>query len=129
MSSSAARRRSGRRIIRRYGNWGIFMPKYLMLDLLGLVATKKAEELHLDFGVPPSIKVKGELHMIEGPPINPENIETLLQEIATDAQIQDIKNCGNLKFIIPFGYEHRFRADVTTRGDNFTLRLYNLAQK
>jgi Tfp pilus assembly pilus retraction ATPase PilT len=104
------------------------MRKYSMSDLLGLVTTEKAEELHLDFGVPPSIKVKGELHMIEWPPISPENIELLLQEIATDAKIQDVKKLGNLKFIVPFGDEHRFRADVTTRGDSFTLKLYNLAQ-
>jgi Tfp pilus assembly pilus retraction ATPase PilT len=105
------------------------MPKYTMADLLDLAATEKAEELHLDFDVPPSIKVKGEMLVIEGPPINPENIESLLKEIASDAQIQDIKKRGNLKFIVPLGDEYRFRADVTTRGDSFTLRLYNLAQR
>jgi Tfp pilus assembly ATPase PilU len=102
---------------------------YSITDLLNLMALENAEELYLDFGVPPSIKVKGELHTLEGPPISPENIELILQAIATDAQIQDIKKRGNLKFIIPFGDKHRFRAYVTTRGDNYTLRIYSLAQK
>jgi Tfp pilus assembly pilus retraction ATPase PilT len=100
-----------------------------MADLLQLVVSENAEELHLDFDVPPSIKVKEELNVIEGTPVSPENIESLLQEIASDERIQNIKKRGNLKFVVPFGDNHRFRADVTTRGDNFTLRLYNLAQK
>jgi Tfp pilus assembly pilus retraction ATPase PilT len=99
---------------------------YSMTDLLNLVSSENAEELNLNFGVPPSIKVKGELHVIEGPSIIPKNIESLLQEIATDSQIQEIKKRGNLKFIIPFGDKDRFRADVTTRGDSFALRIYNL---
>jgi Tfp pilus assembly pilus retraction ATPase PilT len=101
---------------------------YAMDDLLNLVNSEKAEELHLDFGVPPSIKVKGELHAVEGPRINPENIESLLKQIATDSQIQEIKKRGSLKFIVPFGGKDRFRAEITTRGSNFTLRIYNLMQ-
>jgi len=45
---------------------------YAMDDLLDLVNAEKAEELHLDFGVPPIIRVKEELHTIEGPPVSPE---------------------------------------------------------
>jgi UDP-N-acetylglucosamine acyltransferase len=68
---------------------------YAMDGLLNLVNTEKAEELHLDFGVPPAIQVQGELHTIEGPPVSPRNIELLLQNIASELQIRDIKgrNC------------------------------------
>jgi Tfp pilus assembly pilus retraction ATPase PilT len=99
---------------------------YAMDDLLNLVNAEKAEELHLDFGVPPATQVQGELHTIEGPPIGSENIELLLQSIASEQQIQDIKKRGNAKFIYPFGDASRFRVIVTTRGNGFNLKLYNL---
>ncbi|MGD1087258.1 MAG: hypothetical protein ABR955_00830 [Verrucomicrobiota bacterium] len=102
---------------------------YAVDDLLNLVNAEKAEELHLDFGVPPVIQVQGELHTIEGPPVNPENIELLLQSIALEQQIQDIKERGNLKFIYPFGDAFRFRVSIRTRGKSFSLKLYNLEQK
>jgi twitching motility protein PilT len=102
---------------------------YAMDNLLNLVNTEKAEELHLDFGVPPAIQVQGELHTIEGPPVSPENIELLLQSIASERQIQDIRGRGNSKFIYPFGDASRFRVCARTRGKSFSLKLYNLKQK
>ena len=102
---------------------------YAMDDLLNLVNAEKAEELYLDFGVPPAIQVQGELHTIEGPPVSPENLELLLQSIASEQQIQDIKGRGNLKFICPFGNASRFRVSVTTRGKTFSLKLSNLEKK
>ena len=102
---------------------------YVMDDLLNLVNAEKAEELHLDFDEPPTIQVQGELHTLEGPPVSPENIELLLQRIASEQQIQDIKGRGNSKFIYPFGDAFRFRVIVTTRGKSFSLKLYNLEQK
>jgi twitching motility protein PilT len=102
---------------------------YAMDDLLNLVDAEKAEELHLDFGVPPVIQVQGELHTIEGPPVSPENVELLLQSIASEQQIQDIKGRGNSKFVYPFGNASRFRVSVTSRGKSFSLRSYSLEQK
>jgi twitching motility protein PilT len=102
---------------------------YAMDDLLNLVTAERAEELHLDFDVPPAIQVQGELHTIEGPPVIPENIELLLQSIASEQQIQDIKGRGNSKFIYPFGDASRFSVSVKTRGNSFSLKLYNLEQK
>ena len=101
---------------------------YAMDDLLNLVNSESAEELHLDFGVPPAIRVNEELHTIEGPPVSPENIELLLQSIASEQQIQDIKRRGNSKFIYPFGETSRFRVIVTTRGNSFSLKLFNLGK-
>jgi twitching motility protein PilT len=100
-----------------------------MDDLLSLMNAEKAEELHLDFGEPPVIRIKEDLHTIEGPPISPENIELLLQSIALEQQIQDIKRRGNSKFIYPFGNASRFRVVVATRGNSFSLKLYNSKQK
>jgi twitching motility protein PilT len=102
---------------------------YAMDDLLNLATAEKAEELHLDFGVPPAIQVQGELHTIEGPPVSPENIELLLQNIASEQQIQDIRRRGNSKFIYPFGDASRFRVSVRTRAKSFSIKLYNLEQK
>ncbi len=102
---------------------------YAMDGLLNLVNTEKAEELHLDFGVPPAIQVQGELHTIEAPPVSPRNIELLLQNIASEQQIRDIKGRGNSKFVYPFDAASHFRASVGTSGKSFSMKLYNLEQK
>lgn len=93
-----------------------------MNDLLKLVTAEKCEELYLDFGKPPALRLKGDLHVIEGPPLSSHNMQSLLQEIASDQQIEDISQRGELRFIYPFG-DGRFRVNASIRGNNLSLKL------
>ena len=46
---------------------------YSMSDLLQLVVSEGASDLHVRVGTPPVIRVHGILHRVEGPPLTPED--------------------------------------------------------
>ena len=45
---------------------------YSMSDLLQLVVSEGSSDLHIRVGIPPTIRVHGILHRVEGPPCRPE---------------------------------------------------------
>ena len=45
---------------------------YSMSDLLQLVVSEGASDLHVRVGTPPTIRVHGILHRVEGPALTPE---------------------------------------------------------
>ena len=45
---------------------------YQMSDLLQLMVSEGAADLHLRVGIPPVIRLHGILHRVEGPPLRPE---------------------------------------------------------
>ena len=51
---------------------------YSMSDLLQLVVSEGASDLHIRVGVPPTIRVHGILHRLEGPPCRPEDAEEIV---------------------------------------------------
>jgi twitching motility protein PilT len=48
-----------------------------MSDLLQLVVTEGAADLHIRVGVPPVIRLHGVLHRVEGPPLKLEDTEEI----------------------------------------------------
>ena len=56
-------------------------------ELLQLTIDKKASDLHLVVGVPPILRVDGELVRIPGEQIlSPEAVQTLLKEVMSSEQ-------------------------------------------
>ena len=51
---------------------------YSMSDLLQLVVSEGAADLHIRVGVPPVIRLHGILHRVEGPSLKPEDTEELI---------------------------------------------------
>ena len=70
---------------------------YSMSDLLQLVVSEGASDLHLRVGIPPTIRVHGILHRVEGPSLVPEDTEELMRSITSEehAQSEAIASCLN----------------------------------
>ena len=64
---------------------------YSMSDLLQLVVSEGAADLHLRVGVPPVIRLHGVLHRVEGPQIKPEDTEELMRSITSEDHIQQCR--------------------------------------
>ena len=56
---------------------------YSMSDLLQLVVSEGAADLHLRVGVPPVIRLHGVLHRVEGPHLKAEDTEELMRSITS----------------------------------------------
>jgi twitching motility protein PilT len=92
---------------------------YAMSDLLQLVVSEGASDLHIRVGAPPVIRVHGILHRVEGPPLTPEDTEELMRSITSDDHIQHVRERGGADFGFAFGDQARFRVSVFKERGNF----------
>ncbi len=91
---------------------------YQMSDLLQLVVSEGASDLHVRVGIPPTIRVHGTLHKVEGPKLAKEDVEDLVQSTTSEDQIQQVREHGGSDYAFAFGDIARFRVSVfKERGD------------
>ncbi|MHB8523288.1 MAG: type IV pilus twitching motility protein PilT [Limisphaerales bacterium] len=76
-----------------------------------LMFEQKASDLHLSSGNPPILRINGELHRVDYPPLESDALKAMLYEIAPEYKIKVYEETGD----VDFGYEipnvSRFRAN------------------
>ncbi|MDB6032046.1 MAG: pilT 4 [Verrucomicrobiales bacterium] len=102
---------------------------YSMSDLLQLVVSEGAADLHIRVGVPPVIRLHGILHRVEGPALLPEDTEELMRSITSDDHIQSVREKGGADFGFAFGDMARFRVSVFKEKGQFGLVLRQIPSK
>src|SRR5277367_2267428 len=102
---------------------------YSMSDLLQLVVTEGASDLHIRVGVSPVIRVHGILHRVEGPALKPEDSEELMRSITSEEHIQSTRERGGADFGFAFGDAARFRVSVFKEKGNFGMVLRQIPSK
>jgi len=96
---------------------------YSMSDLLQLVVSEGASDLHIRVGVPPTIRVHGILHRVEGPTLTSDDTEELMRSITSDDNIQHVRERGGADFGFAFGDQARFRVSTFREKGNFAMVL------
>jgi twitching motility protein PilT len=85
-----------------------------------LMFDQKASDLHLSSGNPPILRINGELHRVDYPPLESDSLKQLLYEITPEYKVKVFEETGD----VDFGYEipnvSRFRA-------NFFNQKYGVA--
>jgi twitching motility protein PilT len=102
---------------------------YSMSDLLQLVVSEGAADLHLRVGVPPVIRLHGVLHRVEGPHLKPEDTEELMRSITSEDHIQACRERGGADFGFAFGELARFRVSVFKEKGQFAMVLRQIPNK
>ena len=102
---------------------------YSMSDLLQLVVSEGAADLHLRVQAPPVIRLHGVLHRVEGPPLKPEDTEELMRSITSEDHIQQCRERGGADFGFAFGELARFRVSVFKEKGNFGMVLRQIPNK
>jgi twitching motility protein PilT len=102
---------------------------YQMSDLLQLVVSEGAADLHIRVGIPPVIRLHGILHRVEGPMLKPEDTEELMRSITSEDHIQHIREKGGADFGFAFGELARFRVSAFKEKGNFALVLRQIPSK
>src|SRR5260370_1802550 len=76
-----------------------------------LMFEQKASDLQLSSGNPPMLRINGELHRVDYPALESDNLKMMLYEIAPEYKIKIFEETGD----VDFGYEipniSRFRAN------------------
>jgi twitching motility protein PilT len=102
---------------------------YQMSDLLQLMVSEGAADLHVRVGNPPVIRLHGVLHRVEGPVLRPEDTEELMRSITSEDQIQHVRERGGADFGFAFGELARFRVSVFKEKGNFACVLRQIPTK
>src|SRR6185503_1409383 len=102
---------------------------YSMSDLLQLVVSEGSSDLHIRVGTPPTIRVHGILHRVEGPILAPEDTEELMRSITSEEHIQHVRERGGSDFGFAFGEMARFRVSVFKEKGNFGMVLRQIPSK
>src|ERR1044071_7713006 len=102
---------------------------YSMSDLLQLVVSEGSSDLHIRVGIPPTIRVHGILHRVEGPPLKPEDAEELMRSITSEEHIQSVRERGGADFAFAFGEAARFRVSAFKEKGNFAMVLRQIPSK
>ena len=100
-----------------------------MSDLLQLVVSEGAADLHLRVDCPPVIRLHGDLHRVEGPKLKPEDTEELMRSITSEEHIQHVRERGGADFGFAFGELARFRVSVFKEKGNFGMVLRQIPNR
>ena len=100
-----------------------------MSDLLQLVVSEGASDLHIRVGTSPTIRVHGILHRVEGPSLTPESSEELMRSITSEEHIQQTRERGGADFAFAFGEAARFRVSVFKEKGNFGMVMRQIPSK
>ena len=92
------------------------MPADLMA-LLGNVIEKNASDLHISVGMPPAMRIDGEMEYIKDAGVwTAADVESALQGVLTSAQMQKYKDTNEMDFSFSYksadGIEARFRGNA-----------------
>jgi twitching motility protein PilT len=85
--------------------------------ILRLAVKRNASDAIVTAGVPPALRVDGDLHYTNAPPLSPRETQRLVYEILADEQIARFERDRELDFSIALGEEHRFRVNCYWQRD------------
>ena len=83
-----------------------------MAELLQFVVDEGVSDLHLEVGVPPVVRLHGDMTQMNLPPLTAEDTERLVKSIASEVHIQKIQEVGSADFGFAFGDQARFRVSA-----------------
>ena len=81
-------------------------------DLLRIVVEKGASDLHICVGIPPILRVDGQLLPTNYEKVDPQGAQRLIYDILTDEQIQRFETTFELDFSYSLARLSRFRVNV-----------------
>ena len=93
-------------------------------ELLTFVVKNKASDLHLSAGLPPMIRVHGDVRKINLPPMEHKDVHAMIYDIMNDGQrkvYEEMLEC-DFSFAIPNLARFRVNAFVQNRGAAAVVR-------
>jgi twitching motility protein PilT len=86
-------------------------------------------DLHIRVGVPPVIRLHGKLVHMDLPVLQPEDTESIMKAITSEAHIQKVREQGGTDYGFAFGEAARFRVSVFKERGNFGMVLRQIPNK
>jgi twitching motility protein PilT len=81
-------------------------------ELLAFTMQSKGSDLHLSSGVPPLIRISGELRPLKVDPLDGDAVKAMLYSIMTEEQRAEYEQERDIDFAISYGESARFRVNA-----------------
>lgn len=99
-------------------------------DLLQLTVDREASDLHILAGIPPYIRVEGQLSYVPGEsPLSPEGVEKFAKEILSTEQIERLTVNKEIDLSLPFSQSARFRVNAYTQKGSLAIAFRRIPLK
>lgn len=97
--------------------------------LLELVVEKKASDLHLTVGLPPTIRLHGRLRHLKAEKLTPDDTVAYMRAITSERCQQELKERGGSDFGFAFEKKARFRSAVYMQKGNVGIALRQIPSR
>jgi twitching motility protein PilT len=97
--------------------------------LLQLMVDKKSSDLHLTVGIPPTVRLHGNLRPLNLPPLTPDDTVSFMKAITPERCQQELKEKGGADFGFAFEKKARFRVAVYMQKGNVGIALRLIPNK
>ncbi|NQZ58003.1 MAG: type IV pilus twitching motility protein PilT [Lentisphaeraceae bacterium] len=94
-----------------------------MPDLLQLVIDEGASDLHITVGVPPTLRISGNMTPLDTPPLTSDDTERLMKSVTSDSKKVEVSENGGADFGFSFGEICRFRVSVFKQRGTYGMVL------
>jgi len=99
------------------------MGTILIDKLLQTVVNRKASDLHITVGQPPTLRLDGRLKRLETKALKPEDTTALMKSITPERCQQELQEMGGADFGFAFGDMARFRVSIFKQRSNVAMVL------
>jgi twitching motility protein PilT len=97
--------------------------------LLQLVVDKRASDLHLTVGLPPTVRLNGSLRPLNLPPLTPDETVSFMKAITPERIQHELKEKGGGDFGFAYEKKARFRVAVYMQRGNVGIALRLIPSK
>src|SRR5215217_2899938 len=106
------------------------MSSTIQIDrLLETVVKKKASDLHLAVGKPPTLRLHGRMRELQTKTLEPEDTVSLMKSITPERIQQEYEETGSGDFGFAYGEEARFRVAIFKQKGHCSLVLRRIPNK
>ncbi len=94
-----------------------------LIELLKLGMEKKASDIHITVGLPPIVRVNGELYPLDKPALMPEDTEKMVFNVLTEEMISDIEKDGEIDLSFSSPGIGRYRINAFKQRNSYGMAL------
>lgn len=96
---------------------------YEINDLLELMVSQGASDLHIQVGQSPTLRIHGSMTPVDGPALTPKDTEDLMKAITSSGNQERLKTTGGADFGFAFMDRARFRVSVLRAKGSYGMVL------
>jgi twitching motility protein PilT len=94
------------------GGTPVATPSFNFKQTIGQMVQRNASDLLLKVGRPPTVRVNGDLQGLEMPPVKPEDLKLLAEQVMTPRQVKEFAEKKEADFAIGVPGVGRFRTNI-----------------